>query len=488
MNRHIRLVAFVALLLIGMVFLKVNYIQLVKAEEYAGHEENLRTLLKEYSVQRGPIIAADGQTVVAESVPTPKEQLKYLRGYPTGPLFAHVTGFYSFIYARQAIENRYNSALTGQGGVLTMQDLGDSLLRGGRRGDSVYISIHPAVQQAATEALGPRRGAVVAIDPATGAILAMAAFPSFDPNVLSSHDAPSIRQSWTALQADGSRPLLNRATSEAYPPGSTFKIVTAAAALEHDLGVDTRFPSTAEFKPPQTDQTINNFGNRACGGDMAEALRVSCNTYFAQLGAGLSGDDFAETASAFGFTEKPPLDISAARSGLPSDEELASPAFRAQAAIGQFEVRATPLQMALVAAAVANKGEVPKPTLLQKIVDARGQTVEESKPAVWKRAMTETSAAILRNLMVDVVEEGTGRNARIQGVEVGGKTGTAQAGQEGADPHVWFVAFAGTGDPRIAVAVIVENGGDLGSEATGGAVAAPIAKSVIEAHRGVAGW
>jgi penicillin-binding protein A len=483
MNRYIRRVAFGSFFLFLVVFINLNLIQLINAQSLASNNANQRLLLKEYSIERGPIVSADGVTL-AESKPTPAEQLRFLRSYPNFREFAHITGFYSFIFGRGGLENSYNEQLTGRGGVLTMQDLEDSLLEGGRKGHSVFISVDTRVQKAAVEALGNKKGAVAALDPSTGQILALASFPSYDPNLISSHDAKSIRENWKTLQEDSNKPMLLRATQEAYPPGSTFKVVTAAAAMEHGIPPETVFPPATEFQPPQTERKIRNFGNGRCGGDMTEALRVSCNIYFAQIGAQLSGGDFSETARSFGFGEPPPIDIRRARSKFPSEADLASPAFGAQAAIGQFDVSATPLQMALVAAAVANRGRIPQPTLLKQVVDARGTQIQQAEAKTWKEAMSEETAAKLKAMMINVVEKGTGRTAQISGVEVGGKTGTAQSGQEGAAPHAWFIAFAGVGGTaRIAVAAVVENGGDLGNEATGGKLAAPIAKAVIEAYR-----
>jgi peptidoglycan glycosyltransferase len=486
-NRYIRRVAFGTFFLFLIVFINLNLIQLINAESLASNNANQRLLLKEYSIERGPIVSLDGITL-AESKPTPAERLRFLRNYPNFREFAHITGFYSFIFGRGGLELSYNGELTGRGGVLTMQDLQDSLLEGGRKGHSVFITVDSRVQKAAVDALGDKKGAVAAIEPSTGRILALASFPSYDPNLISSHDADAIRTNWASLQQDPNKPMLLRATQEAYPPGSTFKVVTAAAAIEHGVPPETVFPPTSEFQPPQTERKIRNFGNGRCGGDMTEALRVSCNVYFAQVGAQLSGEDFAETARAFGFSDQPPIDIKSARSKFPSEENLKSPAFRAQAAIGQFDVAATPLQMALVAAAVANRGQVLQPVLLDKVLDVRTNApVDVTQPKIWKEAMSEQTADKLKAMMINVVEKGTGRSAQISGVEVGGKTGTAQAGQEGAAPHAWFIAFAGVGGlPKIAVAAVVENGGDLGNEATGGRLAAPIAKAVIEAYRAAA--
>lgn len=487
MNRQIRRVAFAALIAFGLVFLNLNWIQIVRAERLASHPSNVRLLLKEYSVERGAILSSDLATL-AQSQPTPEEELKFLRTYPTGPLFAHTVGYYSIVFGPDRLERTYNRALTGQGGVVTMQDLGDRLLGRGKKGDTLVLSIDARVQQAAAEALGERKGAVVAIDPLNGEVLAMVSFPSFDPNPLSGHDPRTIRETFEALDQDPNKPMLNRAARESYPPGSTFKAVTAASALEHGRGLDTAFPPVREYQPPQTERTIQNFGGRTCGGTMAEAFRVSCNVYFARLGAELPEGALAETARGFGFGEELPLDISSSRSRIPSDQDLRSPAFTAQASIGQFDVSATPLQMAMVAAGIANGGKVMVPRIVKETRDARGARVEETRPQIWKQAVSGRTAATVRDLMLSVVEAGTGTAAAIPGVQVAGKTGTAQTGREGEAPHAWFIGFAPTETSRIAVAVLVENGGDLGNEATGGRLAAPIAKRVIEAHRQAAGW
>lgn len=490
MNRQIRRAALALLLMFGAIFLNLNWIQLIRAGTLANHQRNTRLLLKEHSIRRGAILSADGQTI-AESTQTPDDELKFLRTYPTGPLFAHVSGFFSVVFGRDGLERSQNQALTGEGGVLTMQELGDRLLGGEREGDTLFLSIDSRVQAAATEALGNQKGAVVAIEPSTGQILAMVSVPSYDPNPLASHNTEEIRAAWDRLQADPNKPMLNRAVREAYPPGSTFKIITASAAIEHGVGTDTSYPSVSQYLPPQTNRPIHNFGGRSCGGNMTEAFRISCNTYFARLAAELSQDDFQETARGFGFEDDPdvpPIDLPAEPSKFPTEEQLRSPAFRAQSGIGQFNVAATPLGLALATAAIANGGEIPIPRIVSLIRDSRGEVIERSEPEVWRRAISPDTAATVKALMINVVASGTGTRAQISGLSVAGKTGTAQTGIEGAPPHVWFVMFAPADAPRIAVAVIVENGGDARDEATGGRVAAPIARKVIESHRGVARW
>jgi peptidoglycan glycosyltransferase len=251
--------------------------------------------------------------------------------------------------------------------------------------------------------------------------------------------------------------------------------------------LSTSFPQAGQFLPAQTNSPIKNFGGEVCGGDMAAAFTVSCNVYFARLATELPKGALAKTAQSFGFGTAPPLDIPAAASRLPSEADLRSPAFTAQSAIGQYNVAATPLQMALVAAGIANQGKIPVPRIVKQVRDPQGNVVETPQPQVWKQAVDPQTAATITSLMQGVVQSGTGTAAQISGVKVAGKTGTAQT-VPGQAPHAWFIAFAPADAPRIAVAVLVENGGDLGSEATGGAVSAPIAQKVLVEDRALRGW
>ena len=290
-----------------------------------------------------------------------------------------------------------------------------------------------------------------------------------------------------ALQADLGKPMLNRATSQTYPPGSTFKVITAAAALENGLGVNTSYAPAGQFLPAQTTSPIKNFGNEVCGGNMTQALTQSCNVYFARLATQLPAGALAKTARDFGFGEAPPFDIGDVASRLPTDADLKSPAFAAQSAIGQYNVAATPLQMALVAAGIANQGKIMTPRLVKEVRDPQGNVIRSIPPALWKTAVSPDVAATLTTLMEGVVDSGTGTAAQIPGVRVAGKTGTAQ-NATGQAPHAWFISFAPADAPKIAVAVLIENGGNLGSEATGGKLSAPIAQQVMVADRQVRGW
>jgi penicillin-binding protein A len=487
LNKQIRAVGFLMLILFGVVFVNLTWLQLGRAEQLANHPSNTRLLLKEYALERGAIRSVNGDTL-AVSVPTPDEQLKSLRTYPKAELFAHVTGYYSIRYGRERLERSYNEELTGEGGVVTMQDLGDRLLGKGKKGDTLVLSIDTSVQEAATAALAGRKGAVVALDPVSGQVLAMVSSPSFDPNQLSQHSPQGQQDAWVALNQDEeNRRLVNRAARGTYPPGSTFKVITAAAALENGIGASTSFPAAREYQPAQTDRVIRNFGGSTCGGDMVDALTVSCNTYFARLAAEMPAGILEETAANFGFTETPPLDISSVASRMPDSDDLKSPAFRALSSIGQYSVAATPLQMALVAAGIANGGKVPAPKLVKQIEDARGKVVQQTSPETWKEAVSPATAGAIKDMMVNVAASGTARAAALPGVKVAAKTGTAQTGEAGDESIAWTIAFAPADNPRIAVAVMVEGAGP-GSDETGGRVAAPMVRQVLQAHQAAAGW
>jgi peptidoglycan glycosyltransferase len=488
-NRQIRIVAMIALVLFGALFVNLNWLQLVHAQSLANNPDNIRVLLKAYANERGPIISAD-QKNVAVDVHTPNDAYKWQRTYPQGSLFADVTGYFSLVYGSSELEHSYNKELTGQGGRLTMQSLSDQLLGNGTVGDTVVLTIQTQLQQVAAAAMAKYKGAVVALDPTTGAILAMVSSPSYDPNPLASHNTNTIVSAWKQLQADPSNPMLNRATSATFPPGSTFKVVTAAAALDNGLGVSTTMPPASSFLPKDTTSPIHNYGGETCGGDMMEAFTISCDVYFAKLATELPAGALAQTAGNFGFGSAPPLELPTAASQIGTPAQLASQAYTAQSGIGQYNDAATPLQMALVASAVADGGKIMAPYLVQEVRDSQGNVLQEARPRVWKDGvMSASTDATLTAMMESVVNtpSGTGTGAAIPGVMVAGKTGTAQ-NAPGQAPHAWFIAFAPAQAPRIAVAVLVENGGSLGSEATGGAISAPIAKQVIQADRTVEGW
>ena len=491
MQRQIRNVGFGLVIALLLVFAKLNYVQVWAANDIAGNNANIRSLLREYSIKRGAILTRDFKTL-ARSVPNTSGRLKYRRTYPGGELYGHITGWYSIIYGESRIEGSYHEELLGEGGVLSMQDIQDRFLGSGERGDNVRTTIHSELQEAAQSALGDERGAAVAMDPSTGEVLALWSNPSFDPEPLAAQIGRESRAYWESLNPESTdTPLRNLATTESYPPGSTFKVVTAAAALESGrYRPDSQFPDPQQLDLPLSNETLTNFTKTSCVGggsiDLFTALEISCDTTFAILGLEIPGEVF-DMAERFGFNERPGFDIATEPSNFPDIPDDSEP-LRAYAGIGQGDVRATPLQMALVAATVANGGEVPRPRLVQEVIDASGGISQSFDPESLGEAFSSGTADQLTQMMVAVVESGTGTAAQIEGISVAGKTGTAQTGVEGENPHTWFISFAPANDPKIAVAVIVENGGSFGSEATGGAVAAPIAKAIMEADRGIRGW
>ena len=489
MEKQIRRVGVFLLLLFLAIFFQLNYVQWIAARDITSNRANVRKLLQEYSIKRGEIVTSDNVLIAASE--RTQGKLKYRRRYPEGDLYGHITGYYSVIYGTARIEASYNDRLLGEGGVLSMQDFRDRFLGGGEEGHDVRLTIHSELQKAAQQALGNERGSVVALDPSTGEIRAMWNFPSYDPEPLASHEASEQRRYRRQLRPNSPEsPLISLATSARYPPGSTFKVVVTAAALENGFKPTSKFPDPQALDLPQTEETLQNFSKTSCLGggqiDLFTALEISCDTTYGILGL-RRHDAILETAEEFGFNSLLPVDVGSVPSVFPQiPDESAN--LRAFAGIGQGDVAATPLQMALVAAGVANDGRVMRPHLAKEIIDP-GAGIEESfTPEVMGQPMSSRTAGQVTDMMVAVVQSGTGTAAQMEGVQVAGKTGTAQTGIEGEAPHTWFIAFAPANDPKLAVAVIVENGGSFGSEATGGAVAAPIAKAVLEADRRIRGW
>ncbi|MGI9033042.1 MAG: peptidoglycan D,D-transpeptidase FtsI family protein [Acidimicrobiales bacterium] len=479
MNTQIRRLGVVLGVLFVALFVQLNWLQVVDAQHLNNDPRNTRAVVRDFAQPRGVIQTSDG-VVVAQSQPS-NDQFQRQRSYPLAGLFAHLTGFFSFTYGTDGVEHNYNDSLTGRDQKFSINRLGDILLQK-EHSANVTLTVSKALQQTATNALGNRKGAVVALDPRTGAILAMVDYPTYDPNPLASHDQKTVRDAWNALNADPNKPLLPRSYRERYFPGSSFKVVTAATGLATGTVTLTSpsYPVLSSLPLPQTAQPLSNFGGERCGGPLPQVLKVSCNTAFAQLGLDLGGDKLAAGAQAFGFTKVPPIDLPF---GVPSSFPPASAFVRdkpalAKSAIGQQDVAATPLQMALVAAGIANNGVVMTPHVMSEVRDSEGRVVDKYQPSPWTTAVPPDVARAVRDMMVGVVQGGTGTAAQIPGVAVAGKTGTAQTGRDTS--HAWFVSFAPADNPKVAVAVIVEDQPNV-NEATGGAIAAPIAKTVLQA-------
>jgi len=481
MTRYIRHAAAFCTLLLLALLVNASRVQILRAQSYDTNPANRRTTIARYHQPRGDILV-DGRPVTGSR--DTGEQLRYERTYPDGLLYAPVTGFASQVYGTTLLEHTEDAVLSGTDPMLTPFPLWNDLTRAQSRGGNVVTTLNADAQQAAYEGLAGRKGAVAAVEPATGKILALVSTPSYDPAVLSGNSAATER-SWARLNADPDKPMLNRAVRQTYPPGSTFKVVTMAAAL--DAGVVTDVDSTTDspdpYTLPGTRTRLTNEGDGCADAPLRAAFEWSCNTVFAKLGVDVGRADMVATAEAFGFNEtRLRIPFSVAPSTFDTTVDKAQLAL---SSIGQYNTRATPLQMAMVAAAVANGGQVREPYLVARTTTDDGDTVWTPGARPVRQAMHPSTAVRMKELMEDVVTEGTGTNAAIPGAVVGGKTGTAQHGiGNTGTPYAWFVSWAqGERDlePNVAVAVVVEDASADRGDITGGGVAAPIARAVMEA-------
>ena len=482
MSKQIRNLGVFLALCYAALFVQVNRLTVFEAESLQDKPENTRSVVRDFSSPRGDIVTAD-DVVIAESVPS-DDRYEFQRRYPRGDLFGHVTGFFAFELGDAGVESEYNGYLTGDDIGLRLDRLDDLFVDRDVVGD-VILSMRDDVQQVARDALGQTEGSVVALDPRNGEVIALWSFPSYDPNLLATHDFPAAKATSEVLNADPERPTRSRAFRERFFPGSTFKVVTATAGIDRG-GVTPDapdYPVSDSYQPPGGGRPIPNFGGASCGGTLFVILQNSCNTAFAQMGVDTGGDNLRETAQGFGFDREVPFDVPGAVASSFPEAVVDDPPLLAQAAIGQNEVQATPLQMALVAAAVANDGQVMEPHVMREIRDDQGEQVDEFDPGVFTRPMSAETAQLLRDAMVSVVTDGSASRLDdgLDGFVVGGKTGTAQLGTDPPKSHAWIIGFAGPpGEtPHVAVAVIVE-GQEGASEQTGGRVAAPIAAAVMQ--------
>jgi penicillin-binding protein A len=500
MERRIRRLGIAIVLLFTVLFGQLAYVQVFAADDIKNHSANFsRQLIAEYNVQRGKIITADG-LVLAESVPAPEgSRYRYERRYPQGDLYGYITGYYSRIYGRSALEQSMNSYLSGEAPELAISTFSDLFLGRPKRGANIFVTIDPNLQEVARTAMGTNEGAVVAMDPRTGDILALYSTPGFDPSELSSGTDSEMRKAWKRLNADPEKPLLALSHQELFLPGSSFKIVTASAALENGFGPDSQWRNPHRLTLPLTNEQLQNFGDDHCNGgssqiSLIEAFEESCNVTFAEVGLELGPERLADQVRAYGLCgtlpperttcDEPPItfELPFQNGRFPEPEyfERNDPLL-AFSAIGLDNDLVNPLQMALIASAVANRGVMPQPRVVTEVRDSQGRVARAFAVGEVGRAISEENARALTQMMIAVVNEGSGYLAAIPGIQVAGKTGTATNG-EGRAPNAWFTAFAPAPNPRIAVSVIVLDGGNLGSEATGGQVAAPIVKQLIEAY------
>ncbi|MFI7574535.1 peptidoglycan D,D-transpeptidase FtsI family protein [Micromonospora sp. NPDC049497] len=493
MNAPLRRVGVVVMVLFGLLFANLNWIQAYKADEYRTSDYNGRVQVDEYKRKRGNIEA--GGTAFAVSRETSGE-LTYQRTYPKGPEYAHILGYKPVNLAETGIEKSENDFLAGTSDRLIANRVKDMFTGDQTGGANVLLTVSKQAQNVAYEQLRNNRqdvskGAAIAIDPRTGAVQALVSMPSFDPNPLASHDSDTATAAYNKLEQDPDGPLKNRAVGEVLPPGSTFKIVVAAAALENGIGQNTQIPAGPEYTPPTSGQPIRNAVRTICPQPqvtLLTAVTQSCNTGFAQLGVRLGADTVKEKARQFGFEDEDltvgrlgegGLGVAASRTGdMQNPDGSTDPAALAQSSIGQNNVRMTPLQGALIAATVGNDGRQMRPYLVRQVLGPdRTTDYYTAQPRELRQPVSGQVANDLRDMMVSVVENGTGRNARISGYTVGGKTGTAQSAPNRPD-HGWFIGFAldKQGNPVSAVCVVLEEAGSGGS-----AEAARIAGQIMRA-------
>ncbi len=488
MKRPMRRLGMAVIVMITVLMANLTYIQVVKSADYRNDPNNRRTLLEEYSRDRGQI-TADGGVVLAQSSPS-DDQYRYQRTYPGGATYANLTGYYSLRYGPTGLERLQNDLLSGDDPALWVGRLSDLITGRDPKGGNVQLSVVPAVQKAAYDGLASKGyvGAVVAIEPSTGAILAMASTPSYDPNPLASHSESTQRAAYNEIVAASPSPALDRTIGAVYPPGSTFKLVVAAAALQNGFTPTTQVTGAPTITLPGTGgATLSNFEHETCarGGGapvtLTQALAYSCNTAYATVAMSVGADALKRQAAAFGIDgEGWDLDgfpVAGSRTG-----PMADTAAVAQSGIGQRDVALTPMADAIVAATIANGGQRMQPYLIARTTRPDLSVISQTKPTALDRAIPTAVAHDLRDMMVasEKVTPGSGQIARLT---IASKTGTAEHGTnpKATPPHCWYVAFAPADKPQIAVAVLVTNGGDRGLSATGATVAGPIGRAVIAA-------
>ena len=471
--------------LIVLLLANATITQVFRADGLRSDPRNQRVLLDEYSRQRGQITA--GGELLAYSLST-SGHYRFLRVYPEPFAYAPVTGFYSLRFSSAGLERAEDQILNGSDERLFGRRLADFFTGRDPRGGNVDTTLLPRVQRAAWDGLqqgcdGGCKGSVVALEPSTGKILAMVSAPSYDPNLLASHDTDVQGQAWQQLRDEPGSPLTNRAIAERYPPGSTFKVITTAAALQAGMTDDEQLTAAPRMRLPDSTATLENYGGTPCGeaptAPLREAFERSCNTAFVQLGIRIGADALRSTADAFGFDASPeaiPLQVVESTVG-----PMADAAAVGMSSMGQKDVAVTPLQNAMVAAAIANDGVLMQPYLVDRIEGPDLADISSTAPQEQRRAVSASVAAKLTDLMVGA-EEFTQQDGAIPGVQIASKTGTAEHGADprNTPPHAWYIAFAPAQNPTVAVAVLVENGGDRLS-ATGGALAAPIGRATMAA-------
>ncbi len=492
MNQRIRRLTVALIALFAVLFVQLTTWQVVRRDQLVNDGRNNRVKLREFDKPRGQIVTADGKVIAfTEPVNTeknPNDKFNVQRVYPYGDLYAHITGYYSLGFGSTQLERTMNTVLVGKSPQQLLEATGNLLTQSDTTG-KVVTTIDSRLQEAAKSALGKREGSVVVMDPITGAVLAMYSNPSFDPNIAASHNGNTANDYLTQLQADTRKPLLANAYQERYMPGSTMKVVTTAIGFDTGaLTLDRIFKNERAWVPPNTKKPIRNYGKKLCGGDMAEVFRRSCNIPFAQVAVEMGPDQMVNGVARFGFEERVPVDLpnaAASTFGGLAKDFADSLALLAIHGFGQGQVQISPLHMAMISSSVANGGRMMEPFVVGRTLTRAGNVISSTQPEVWKTTMAPTTAATLSQLMVGVVKNGTAtcclqlRN----GISVAAKTGTAQLNPEGEKErsHAWITAFAPVEAPRYAISVFIKGVDDEVSASTGGRLAGPIAKKVLDA-------
>ncbi|MGO2111840.1 MAG: penicillin-binding transpeptidase domain-containing protein [Pseudoclavibacter sp.] len=485
MSKNLRIVGAVVLVMFLSLFTSTTIIQVVAEGQLNEAPGNSRTVAETYEVQRGPILV-DG-VPIAYSVPI-DSFYKYQRTYADGELYSALTGYYTFGLGSAGIEHAMNPELSGNSDSQFFSGLAGLFTGQTPAGAAVELTVDPVVQQAAWDALGDMSGAVVALDPATGAILGMVSKPSYDPNVLAGTDTEVVESNYNDLLGNEGSPLVNRAIGgNMNPPGSVFKLVVAAAALEAGITTaDGELPNPATWTLPGSTAVVNNPTHGAtCGSGetttLRTAIQLSCNIQFAQLAVQLGPDTLREMAESLGFNNEFDVPQTSAASVYPAGD--LDDAQTALTGFGQFDVRATPMQIAMVSGAIANGGVVMNPTSVEQVLTPELQELQGQPVSEYGRAFSEETADALESMMIGSVSSGVASNARIDGVDVAGKTGTAENGPDEAY-SLWFTGFVASDDQQIAVAVVLEDGGGMGQSGTGNGLAATIGQEVMKAVLG----
>jgi len=492
MNQRIRHLTVAFMVLFSLLFLQLSNWQYIQRDGLVSDTRNNRVTIREFDKMRGAIVTADNSVIAATEIKDPATggsgRFQYQRVYPTNELFANVTGYYTLGFGSTQLERTYNDVLIGTTPQQQLEGAGDLFSKADTTG-SVHLTLRNDLQIVARDALGGREGSAVVMDPRTGAVLAMYSNPTYDPNLVASHSGNTASETLTKLQNDPRQPLLANAYQERYMPGSTFKVLTTTIALETGVfNMQSLFKDERSWLPPNTKKPLRNYGNKVCGGDLAEIFRRSCNIPFAQTAVTIGPDLMVNGVNKFGFEEAIPFDLpggAASTFGGHPVDFVNSLALLAIHGFGQGSVQVVPLHMAMIASTVANGGKMMQPYVVANTRARSGTVMSATTPTVWKTPMFPETAATLTQLMMGVVQNGTASCCLKlnNGIQAAAKTGTAQLNPEGQKQrsHAWIMAFAPAQAPRVAVAVMIKGVNDAVSASTGGRLAGPVAQRLLNA-------